>query len=186
MQRFQRLAVLAVAIVAGFANPVFAESSPEAVAMAYVNAMKTDVAAAADYIHPDELQRFKGMLSPLLADAKSPDARGFAQTVFGRQATVESVAALDPLSFMRGFMDFIDRHLKSVNVKFDDLQILGSVREGETVHLVTRQSAGAGGVQMTALAVMSLKPSGDTWKLLLPGQIEGLAQALKAQGTAGR
>jgi hypothetical protein len=182
MRKFQHLLSLAIAIVACLANPVFAQSSPEAVAVAYVAAIKSDgFAAAADYIHPDELERFKGMLAPLLADAKSPSAQSLAKAVFGPQATVESAAALDPLSFMRGFMDFVDGQLKGVDMTFGDVQILGAVPEKEAVHLVERNTVGAAGVQVTQLEVMSLKPYQDTWRLLLSGQMEGLAQALNAK-----
>lgn len=156
-----------------------AQSSPEAVAVAYVAAIKNGgLSASADFIHPDELQRFKNMFSPLFSDPNSPAAQGFAQAMFGPQATAESVAALDPLSFMRGVMSFLDNQMKTVDMTFGDVQILGAVPENETVHLVTRNTAGAAGVQLTQLEVMSFKPYQDTWKLLLSGQLEGLAQAL--------
>jgi hypothetical protein len=60
------------------------------------------------------------------------------------------------------------------------------VREGDTVHLVTRNSTGAAGVQVTKLEVMSLKPYQDTWKLMLSGKMEGFAQALNNRAAAGR
>jgi hypothetical protein len=95
MQVFRGVALFTIVALIGLAEPVFAQSSPEAVAEAYVGAIKTNgVTAAADFIHPDELQRFKAMLSPLLADVESPAAQGIVQAVFGPQSTVESVAAL--------------------------------------------------------------------------------------------
>lgn len=185
MHTIRRLAVMAALL--GLVMPAFAESSPGSVAVAYFAAIKSDgLVAAADYIHPDELQRFRGMFSPLLANVNSPVAQSFAQAVFGSGATAQSVAALDPLSFTGGFMGFVEGQLKGVDMTFGDMQILGSVPEGETVHLVTRSSPGAAGVQITRLEVMSLKPYQDTWRLLLSGEIEGLAQALNSAGAAGR
>jgi hypothetical protein len=161
-----------------------AQSSPEAVAVAYVAAIKSGgFSASADFIHPDELQRFKSMFAPLLADPKSPAAQGFAQAMFGPQATAESVAALDPLSFMRGVMSFLEDQMQGFDMTIGDVQVLGAVPENDTVHLVTRNTAGAAGVQLTQLEVMSLKPYQNTWKLLLSGQLEGLAQALNRTPT---
>jgi hypothetical protein len=83
-------------------------------------------------------------------------------------------------------MGFLDGQLKAVNTTIGDVQILGAVREGETVHLVTRSSAGAAGIELTQLEVISLKPYEDTWRLLLSGQIEGLAKALNSKAAVGR
>jgi hypothetical protein len=186
MSNLRRVALLVMVVLAGLASPVLAQSTPQSVAEAYVAAIRADgMSAAAEYIHPDELRRFKDMLSPLIADPTSPTALGFVQTVFGPKATVESVAALDPLSFMRGFMGFVDSQLKAVNMSIGNLQVLGAVPEGEIVHLVTRGSAGAMDMQLTQLEVMSLKPHQDTWKLLLSGKIEGFAQALRSRAAAG-
>ena len=168
------------------ANPAFAQSTPESVAEAYVAAIRTNgLTAAADFIHPDELQRFKVMVAPVFADPGSPAAKGLVQAVFGPQATVESVAAMDPTTFMRGFMGFLDGQLKATNTTVGNVQILGAVREGDTVHLVTRNSTAVAGMELTGLEVLSLKPYQETWKLLLSGEIEGLAQALKAKAAAG-
>lgn len=180
------MAVLMFAGLASVPTPLLAQSSPEAVAEAYVAAIRMrGLPAAVDYIHPDELRRFKDMLSPLFAQAASPTAQSLARAVFGPLTSVEAVARMDPASFMRGFMGFLDGQLKALETTIGDVRILGAVREGDTVHLVTRNSAGAAGVQFTKLEVMSLKPYQDTWRLLLSGEMEGLAHALnaKAAGT---
>lgn len=194
MLNLRRIAILVMVLLVDLASPVFAESTPrsaprstpQSVAEAYVAAIRANgMSAAADYIHPDELRRFKEMLSPLFADASSSTAQGFVPAVFGPQATVESVTALDPLSFMRAFMGFIDRQMKAVNLTVGNVQILGAVPEGAIVHLVSRTSAGGSDVRLTKLEVMSLKPYMGTWRLLLSGQIEGFAEALKARAAAG-
>lgn len=185
MRKYHRLAVIVLSAAGCVANPSLAQSSPESVAGEYAAAIRVGgMPDAANYIHPDELRRFKDMLSPLLADAKSPAAQGIVQAVFGPQSDVESVAAMDPLSFMQGFLAFLDGQMKVLNVTFGDLQILGAVPEGDTVHLVTRTSAGAAGMKLTKLEVMSLKPYEGMWKVLLSGQIEALAQALNAKAAA--
>lgn len=61
----------------------------------------------------------------------------------------------------------------------DDLQILGSVREGELVHLVTRSIVTTGTVQQTRLEVVSMKPYSDSWRTLLTGDVESMSQAIR-------
>lgn len=68
--------LLAVCITFGFLAPLgaYAQSStPQAAATAYFNALKSGgFVQASQHIHPDEAERFKDMLLPLLqAEAKS-------------------------------------------------------------------------------------------------------------------
>lgn len=161
---------------------VRAQQSPEAVAQAYVDAIRTKgMTATTDFIHPDELKRFKEMLLPILTDTNSPASPKLAQAFFGQSATTESVKSMDPASFMRGFMAATEGQMRGMNITVGDSQILGSVPEGDTIHLVTRNTVGAGSIQLTQLEVVSLKPYQDTWRVLLSGKFEGMAQALKAQ-----
>ena len=182
-----RIAALMFVSLAASPTLVLAQPSPEAVAEAYVTTIRMrGLPAAVDYIHPDELARFKEMLSPLLTHADAPAAQGLVQAVFGPMTSVEAVARMDPPSFMRGFMGFLDAQMKALGTTIGDIRIIGAVREGDTVHLVTRSSTGAAGLQLTKLEVMSLKPYQDTWKLMLSGEMEGFAQALNNRAAAGR
>lgn len=182
MRHLPLRALLVLLAIASMSGSAYGQSSPEAVAEAYVAAIRMrGMPAAVDYIHPDELRRFKDMLLPLFADTDSPAGLSLARAVFGPMTSVEAVARMDPESFMRGFMRFLDRQMKVLETKIGDVRILGAVREGDTVHLVIRNSTAAAGVQVTQLEVVSLRPYRDTWKLLLSGDMEGFAQALRAR-----
>lgn len=158
--------------------------TPEQVERQYVDAIRSDgMTAIPQYIHPDELKRFKEMLAPALA-GETTLANSLRRAFFGPEATVASVAAMSPAEFMRGFMAFAQGQMKTMNVSVGQSEILGSVKEGEIVHLVTRNTTGAGALQLTQLEVVSLKPYQGSWRLLLSGKLEGMAQALKAQATA--
>lgn len=170
---------LAVALF-GFHGWAAAET-PEHVERQYVNAIRSQgMTAVPDYMHPDELTRFQEMLGPALS-GDSPAAENLRTAFFGANATAVSVHSMSPDEFMRGFMAFAQSQMKAMNVSVGQSEILGSVKEGEVVHLVTRNTTGVGELQLTQLEVVSLKPYQGSWRLLLSGKLEGMAQALKAQ-----
>lgn len=161
-----------------------AAETPEQVCEQYLAAVKQQgMIAVPDFIHPEELQRFKDMLMPLFREGGSPNREDLIHGFFGRSATPESVEAMLPEEFMRGFMSIADAQMKNLNVTIGKTEIVGSITEGTTVHLVTRATAGTDDLKLTQLEVASLKPSGDTWRLLLSGRLEGMAQAFRAQST---
>jgi hypothetical protein len=162
------------------ALPVNAGESPEAVVRAYVAAIKErGLTAVTGYIHPDEQLRFKTMLMSAFGNAGTPAQSGWLTTIFGKNATLESVRAKTPEEFMRAFMIFTNGQLSSLKVNIKDVKVIGAVKEGEILHLVTRNVAGAGDIQITQMAVVSMKPYRGSWKLLLTGELEGFAQTIK-------
>ncbi len=176
--------LLALTIFLGVPLGAAATETPEQVAEAYVNAIREEgLAAVPAYIHPDELERFRGMLLPVLT-GDGPIAGQLRTAFFGEGATLASVKAMDAKAFMQGFIGFAQHQMAAMNVSIGKSETLGSVREGEVVHLVTRNTAGAGALQLTQMEVVSLKPYQGTWRLLLSGKMEGLAQALSAQAAA--
>jgi hypothetical protein len=99
--------------------------------------------------------------------------------VFGPEATLASVEAMPPAQFMDAFMRLAGDQFKGVT--FGDCEILGTVREKDMTHVVTRITAGVQEVRMNQLTVVSTKPFGTEWKLMLSGELEGLATAISAQ-----
>lgn len=179
---------LLLALILGLAASASAAAreTPEQVAGAYINAIRTDgLAAVPGYIHPDELERFRDMLLPVLV-GDSPAAGSLRTAFFGEQATLASVQAMDAKAFMQGFMGFAQNQMVAMDVNIGQSETLGSVREGEVVHLVTRNTAGFGALQLTQMEVISLKPYQGTWRLLLSSKMEGLAQALGAQAAGAK
>jgi len=174
--------IVAFTILLFSALPVVAADTPEQVCEQYLAAVKErGMVAVPEFIHPEELIRFKDMLMPLFREGGPPNSKELVHGFFGESATYESVAAMAPIDFMRAFMGVADAQLKKLNISVGKTEILGSVNEGTTVHLLTRATAGTQDLQLTQMDVASLKPSGNTWRLLLSGRLEGMAQALKAQ-----
>ena len=178
--------LLALSLTLGYQACAAASETPEQVADAYINAIRTEgLVAVPAYIHPDELERFRDMLLPVLVgDGRAAD--GLRMTFFGDDATPVSVRAMDARTFMQGFMGFVQNQMSTLDVSIGQSETLGSVREGEVVHLVTRNRAGAGPLQLTQMEVISLKPYQGTWRLMLSGKMEGMAQALSAQAAASK
>ncbi len=182
MNKFITSLVLALIVACSAGQAAQAQQRPEDVAQAYVRAIQTKgLSAIPEFIHPDELARFQKMLLPIVTAPESAMGQNLKAAFFGSQATSESVRAMKPEDFMRGFVRFAENQTKSMNVTIDRSEILGAVREGKTIHLVTRTSVGAGDLKLTQLEVVSLIPYKGSWKLLLTGKLEGMAQALKSQ-----
>lgn len=162
--------------------PAFAKETPEAVYRRFEAAVKAQgMSAIADYLHPDELARFKGMVEPALTDPalQSEGDRKMMQALFGPDATPAAIKAMPPRDFVLAVMRMVDRRTRHAGVTLGRGEVLGAVPEKDLVHLVVRMSGGAAEVQITQLEVVSLKQHGETWRLMLSGKIEGFAEALR-------
>ena len=167
------LLVLAAAAQAG---------TPEESARAYFTALKSaGMGAVADFTHPAELQRFKAMVLPIYQAEAQAGQGELRKLTFGAEATLAQVESAEPAAFMRGFMNIIANRAGAVGLQFESIEVLGSVAEGETVHVLTRMRMAASPVTITKLEVVSMKKLGDDWKLMLSGQFEGMAQALSGR-----
>lgn len=163
------------------AQPAQTAQTPEEVARAYLDAIQSEgFASIASFIHPDERERFRSMLLPLML-GDHEQAKGLRAAFFGPAATPESIGSMDAESFMRGFLVAMSAGIQSMKISLGDYTVIGSIREGELVHVVTRSTAGTDVFKVTKVEVMSLKLYKDSWRLLLAGELEGLAQALKAR-----
>jgi len=171
------VSLLSFALAVG-AQPA-TSGSPEAVVKEYMTVLQNEgISAVSRYIHPDELKRFKEMLMPWVrkdASQKNEVIPG----LFGPEATLASVEAMPPAQFMDAFMRLAGEQLKDVTL--GDCEIVGTVREKDITHVVTRITAGVQEVRMNKLTVVSTKPLGKEWKLMLSGELEGLAAAISAQ-----
>lgn len=165
-----------------------AAETPEAYVARSVDAVQEEgMGAIAQFMHPDELVRFKAMIVPLFAVQEDPGAEAFAHNLFGPQATAESIAAMPAVDFMRVFLDrMFAQATGGAALRVGDPQILGSVREGDVVHVVLRSSAGVKEVTVTKVQVTSVKSDGDGWGLMLTGDMEGLAEGLRTALTKQR
>jgi hypothetical protein len=156
------------------------KTTPESVVREYMTALKErGMTAVTPFLHPDELERFKAMLLPILKTELAGKG-DLTRALFGNGITPAALDAKSALEFMDTFMVVLAQQMKDFT--FDSIEVLGSVQEGEITHVITRTlGAGPNGMTIKALEVQSLKPHGGAWKLLLSGQVEAIGEALKLQ-----
>ncbi|WP_242107002.1 hypothetical protein [Luteimonas aquatica] len=175
---------LLLALVLGFAPACRAQApagagDPEAVAAElYARIKASDWKGAAALFDEDALKRFRGMLQPVV-DAASASGQPGANALFDG-ADPASLKQAGDAEFFAAFMGGMMARLSSMGGGISASQILGSVPEGEDLrHVVTRTSATAMGIGITKMEVVSLRRRGGAWKVLLNGEIEGMAKAMQ-------
>lgn len=189
MKNFLRALLLSLAT---FTAPVFADSAsatPEQTMRAYFTALQTrGLESMVDFMHPDEARRFKDMLMPVYEFEAAAQQRTLLSATFGEEASLDDVKAAPPEAFMRGMAKLMTAQTTEVGITFDSIEILGAVPEPGKglVHVVSRVQAGAKGLTVTKLDVTTLKQHQGSWKIMLTGDMEGLAQALRAGVQAPR
>jgi hypothetical protein len=152
--------------------------TPEAVTRQYGAAMRAgDWVGTADLMHPDALRQFRRMFLPILA----ADTTGqLCQRLFAASSSAELAALPDAELFARFFRTLVGSS-PELNGMFagEELVPVGHVLEGPDVaHVVFRMKLAADGVTITKVQAMSLRRVGSTWRVLLSGEVEGLAAAL--------
>jgi len=157
-------------------------ATPKQVYLDYADAVRqSGLAEIPKFIHPDELTRFRTMILPLFATEPGSEGVLSATHFFGPDATPDSVNALAPDQFMGQFLNQVGTEIGLDRMNFGEAEVLGEVREGEVIHLVTRTTVGIGELSITQMEVVSMKPHGDSFALLLSGQIDGIAKMLSAK-----
>ena len=145
-------------------------------ASAYLNALRDGgFGAAPPLLHPQALERFKALVLPAFDAERARGTRNLLNATFGRDADYAAVSAADPAELMSRFARLISAREPDAAPQFSELTLVGVVREGERLHVLTRLGA-AGGPQR--LEVVSLLPNGDGWKVLLDGRLEAIAGQL--------
>jgi hypothetical protein len=152
--------------------------TPEAVTRQYGAAMRAnDWVGTAQLMHPDALARFREMFLPIV----TADSTGqLCDRLFATKSAAE-VAALPNAELFARFFRTLVSGAPELSGLFAgaDLVPVGHVLEGNDVaHVVFRMKVAADGVTITKVQAMSLRRSGQTWRVLLSGDFEGLAAAL--------
>lgn len=157
-----------------------ASPSPESVVQSYVQALQSgQYQAVAELMHPEALEKFQSMMLPLFDVAGAEETASL--LAFFRD--VPDVAAIKKLSRTEFFAAFFAGILGGPEMKEVLASVkmtpIGSVPEGDVLHFVCRSAAAAEGVSISKLEVVSLKRSAGNWRVLLSGEMEGVAQALR-------
>lgn len=186
--QFRLLAFLVVlsffGSLAQAAEPV-ASPSPESVVGSYLEAMKAgQYLESAKLMHPEALEKFRTVLLPLAEAEQESGEANPADSLLALFRGVPDVAALKklpPAEFFAAFFGGVtdaNPMLKEA-LASGSMTAIGSVPEGDTIHVVCRTSAAVEGISISKMEVVSLKRSAGEWRVLLSGEIEGMAQALR-------
>jgi len=159
----------------------FAQDNVEAITRQYFNTLETEgFVSIGRYMHPEALSDFKEMVLPVFISEAESGQRQLLDITFGAPAEVDDLSALAPEEFMNGFMNLVAAQAGSALVSFDKLDILGTVSEGDDIHVLTRTTVLAGELEITGFEVLSFRPYEGSWGLLLNGEMKGIAAALRA------
>lgn len=169
------LIVLTMALViSACAGAAELSQSPEAATREIMTAIQQQgMSGAAKFTHRDELIRFK---ATMLDACRRNSAKGdpLLQGIFGKTVTLDTAAAISPEEFMEKFLRVIGVQVKGFT--FKSFVVLGTVREGELAHVVTRNEMDAPkGVAVSYINVTSLRPDNGHWKMLLKPEMDNLA-----------
>jgi hypothetical protein len=159
-----------------------ATPSPESVVKDYVAAMKGgQYSRAAELMHPEALEKFRSMMLPLVEASAGTDEANSLLAFFRGVKDVEALKKLSPAELFAAFFAGIAEASPAMKEALSTASTttIGSVPEGDVVHVVSRTSVTAEGIVINKMEVVSLKRAGESWRVLLSGEIEGIAQALK-------
>lgn len=186
MKQFVYVLIMALPLAAFSASAD--QPSPEKLVSLYYQKMgQRDMTALADYMHTGELAKFKKMMLPVFEAGFATGEDPGILKAFTQGDTLKEIQAYSPKKFFSRFLNWVmiikpgmDEILKQSTIK-----PIGHVQEdtpdGEVKHVVFRMTSRVEGMTISKLSVMSLKQDGEAWKLLLTGEIEGMAQALQQQ-----
>ncbi len=173
------LRTLALLPVILLASPVSAQSTPEAAASAFLNAVaSSDWAGAARLMHPAALRQLRDLFSLALTNEKLAQAR---EQLFGFHTSAEAISAPDTVMFAAFLKSFLTRQQGLVEaLKAGTLTPVGHIQQGkDTALVVTRMNLTASGVAITQFDVMPFTRDGPVWRGLLKSDITNMAAMLK-------
>src|SRR5438034_10038251 len=110
MNRFSALAFSLLLVCAScWAVP---PATAEQVVRSYFAALQEKgIASSANFMHPDELARFKEMLLPVYSAEQADGKREMLDATLGSKATLEDLRSMPPEAFLRAFMTAVASRL---------------------------------------------------------------------------
>ena len=156
-------------------------ATPEELSKTYFNLLSQqqwdEIAKLYD---PASLREFRGTMS-FLVEVPDETASQVLTSLFGEEATKESVNALSDHAFFSSFLQGVMAHgARQGELEFKKVDVLGTIAEGDALHhVVVRTHIGVGDMNMEAMEVLSFTKQDDRWGLLMQGKLKGLAQRLK-------
>jgi hypothetical protein len=152
-------------------------SSPEDLLRRYTEAMRAgDFEASAAFMHPEALAHFQR----IMAEVASIDTTGqVASQLFGLPAG-QTVSSMKPTAAFARMMQMLTTAVPGMSeaLKSSTAKSLGSIKEGELVHVVYRSRMEFGGNPVEKVEVLSAKRDGTNWRALLRGDMENMLKGI--------
>lgn len=162
------------------APPTVDRSSPEALFGSTTAAMRrADWIVIAQTMEPAALDGLKSRLLQLA----SADPSGEAGRAFFGTADAQELAALPAAEMFGRFMRAATQFVPQLNAftAASKTSMLGSVKEGDLLHLVYRSAFSFGQDEVSSVEVMTVTKKGDAWYTTLHGDFEPIIQAFVDQ-----
>ena len=160
-----------------------APSSPESVVESYLQAMRGgQYLKLAELIHPEGLEKFRSMFLPLIEEAKRADPPEDLLTLFRGVGDVTELKKLSPAEFFAAFFGGIADVNPGLAEALTSARMtpIGSVPEGDIIHIVCRTTVEVEGFNGSKVEVISLRRSAGNWRVILPESFESIVQALSS------
>lgn len=162
------------------AAPAIDRSSPEALFQSAADAMKrSDWLAIAQTMEPAALESLKSLMMRLAA----ADPSGEAASLFLGTSDAQALAALPAAQAFERFMKSATQFVPQLGEMMAGAKtsLLGSVKEGDFLHLVYRTTFAIGEAEAASVEVMTVTKKGDSWYTTLQGDFEPIIQAFVDQ-----
>jgi hypothetical protein len=176
------------AILAAAAMPVMAENTPEQTVSTYfADVAASNFSAAAKYVHPTELAKFRDMIVPAIVKNVGTNQVPSNIRPFTRDDSMESIAKLTPEEVFVRVMSWAEATQPMWRqMKRSTTTPIGNVNEGDLTHIVCRQVSLGMEIARTNMVVLSAMKDKADWKLTLPPDAQRMGQMLSMQAAMGR
>jgi hypothetical protein len=176
MNRILSIAVMLLSVTV----PIFAQT-PEEITRAYFDKIKQHKwEETAPYFEKNSLKEFREAFDFLFA---IPDKEAQKQAIaglFGEEMTAEELKKLSDELFFSKIMKVMTTMGGMGQIEFDSLEIIGSVPESDSlIHILNRAQVKVGEITVKELDVTSFKKIDGQWKIILSGEMKGMAEQIK-------
>ncbi len=162
--------------------------APVDVVREWTDALKAgDFQKMASVMHPEALTEFKEILLPVMQgfqESIAQDTTGVAQVPDSLKQQLAGIDQLEPAQFYPQAMNVLTSIVPDLRQSLSGMTstVIGGVPEGDTLtHVVTRtQAAYMGQPMISDVDVVSVKKSDANWRIMLTGNIRGLAEGIRS------
>lgn len=158
-------------------------ASPEDVALASVDAMKAgqydDFAKA---MHPEALREFRSTMLAVVEAASKAKQSAQVLTIFEGVKSTSDLKKLDDVDFFATFLGGAMKVSPETREALAEMKVqtIGQLPDGKDVaHVVYRTSLPGSGKSIDTVKAVSLRKNGETWGLLLNGDVDEIVLTLK-------